>query len=360
MADMKKRRIWLLGLCVLLLLAAGLCLLRLHSLSRSLPSQYAAERWQGTSEQRFAQISCFVPVDETVSLKDVYAFRTSMLNEFHKAALDADGSDGLWKDAWSAMGKVRASGDRGAGDAFCIAVGGDFFAFHPLRLLSGSYISEKDLMKDLVLLDEELAWMLFGGTDLQGMRIEIDGRPFVVGGVIEREQDAASQMAYTAGQGLFMSYDAYVELTEEDSAISCYEAVMAEPVKGFAERVAREHFKLGRGEVMMNTGRFDYGRLMGLWKKADSRSMQSMGLMYPYWENAARVVEDRCSRLLARALLALLIPAVTALVFLVFLGKKAKEGLEDTLLPRAKDSVAEVVRKGQRRRWEKKQGAHER
>ena len=356
---MKKRTKWLLILCALLLVIAGVCLLRLHTLSGALPAQQAAERWQGESAQSFSQVSCFVPVDEPVSKTDIYAFRTAMLDEFHKAALDADGSDGLWQDAWSAVGKVTVSGARTSGEASCIAVGGDFFAFHPLRLLSGSYLRESDLMKDLVLLDEDLAWLLFGGTELQGMSIEINGKPFVVGGVIEREQDSASRMAYTAGQGLFMSYDAYAELTEQPQAITCYEVVMAQPVKGFAARVAQEHFKLGRGEVLVNTGRFTASRLLGLLRTVDSRSMQSMGMIYPYWENAARVEEDRCVRLLLGALLALLIPAVTAVVWLVRLGLRGKEKLEDELIPRAKDSVEEAVRKKQRRHWEKKRGAHE-
>ena len=356
MAEMKTKTKWLLALCALLLALFGVFALRIHLLGRTLPAQQTAERWRGESGQSFSQVSCFLPVDEAVGVKEIYGFRGAMLDELHKAALDADGSEGLWRDAWSAAGKVHISGARGACDASCIAVGGDFFAFHPLRLLSGSYIGEKDLMKDLVLLDEELAWFLFGGTELQGMSIEINGRPFVVGGVIERESDSASRMAYTAGRGLFMSCDAYAELTGEDSAITCYEVVMAEPVKGFAARVAGEKFPLGRGEALTNTGRFSVSRLLDLWKTVDSRSMQSMGMMYPYWENAARVVEDRCARLLLGALLALLIPAVTAAVFLIRLLLRGKEELEDRLLPRAKDGVEEFVRKRQRRRWERRYG----
>lgn len=360
MGKMQKKTKWLLIACAALVLCAAVCLLRLHALSASLPAQRAAERWQGESEQSFSQISCFLPVDEPAALSDVYAFRRDMLDEFHKAALDGEGSDGLWRDAWSAAGTVRVSGARLASDASCIAVGGDFFALHPLRLLNGSYLTEKDLMKDRVLLDEELAWLLFGGTSLQGLEIEIEGKPFIVGGVIEREQDAASRMAYTAGKGLFMSYEAYASLTGQERAVTCYEAVMAEPVKNFASRVARDHFPLGRGEVLTNTGRFSYGRLAQLWRKSDSRSMQSMGMMYPYWENAARVVESRCARLLLIAASALLIPAAVALYTLLRLLLLGKRELEEELLPRARESAEEAVRKRQRRRWEKKYGAHER
>ncbi len=362
---MKLRLRLLLGLCLVLLLIVGACLLRLYMLGTSLPSQQAAERWQGGSEQHFSQISCFLPGDGPVGKKEIYEFRTAMMEEFHTAALDAEGTEGLWKDAWSGTGKVTVSSARASGEAACIAVGGDFFAFHPLRLLSGSYFGENDLMKDLVLLDEDLAWLLFGGTQLQGMSIEINGQPFLVGGVIEREQDSASTLAYTAGQGLFMSYDAYLSLFGKDmegenDCVTCYEAVMAEPVRGFAARVAKEHFPLGRGEVLTNTGRFGVDRLLQLLRHIDGRSIQSMGILYPYWENAARVTEDRCARLLLYAGLALLLPLITAVYWLLRLLVDGKRALEEELWPRVRDRAEESVRKRQRRRWEKKQGAHER
>ena len=67
-------------------------------------------------------------------------------------------------------------------------------------------------MQDRALLDEETAWLLFGGTDIQGLSFKINGVPFVVAGVIEREQDFATKKAYTDGMGIFISYDGYMNL----------------------------------------------------------------------------------------------------------------------------------------------------
>ena len=257
------------------------------------------------------------------------------------------------------MDKLTVSSSRASGEASVIAVGGEFFQFHPIRLLSGSYISENDLMQDRVLLDEDLAWLLFGGTELTGMSLKINGVPFVVGGVIEREQDFASQKAYTVGQGLYMSYDAYVSLTGNEQAITCYELVMPEPVKGFALDTVKTNFTLGRGEALENTGRFGLLRLYKLLGQTGTRSMQAMGLMYPYWENAARCVEDICVILLLAATVFALVPLVTAVVYAVRLIKRGKEGLEEQVLPKLKDSAEEAVRVRQRRRWEKQHGLHE-
>ena len=213
----QKKLLWL-SLCLLLTLAALVCLWRIHGLKSALSAQQAAERWQGESEQSFTQVSCFVPVDEALSQNQIYAFRGKMLQELNKAALDGEGSDGLWRDAWSAVGKVRVSSEKGAGDASVIAVGGDFFSFHPLKLLSGDYLREDDLMHDRVLLDLDLAWLLFGGTDLQGMEMKINDRIFLVAGVVERETDDASRRNLI-GQDTVNTLDEYFVGIEHSVAI---------------------------------------------------------------------------------------------------------------------------------------------
>ena len=254
----KKERIALLIMCAALTLAAAVCFLGALFLGGELDSQRAAERWKGEGELEFRQLSCFVPVDEKLSLNQIYQFRTDLMKRLHEAALDADSDQTLFVDAWSCTGKALASTDLGKGDASVIAVGGDFFQFHPLRLLSGSYFREGDLMQDLVLLDEELAWILFGSTDLQGLTMKIDGVPFQIAGVIQREQDFASQKAYTAGMGLYMSFDAWKSL-HETAGITSYELVLAEPVKNFAVNFTREKFPIGHGEIVVNSGRFRMG-----------------------------------------------------------------------------------------------------
>lgn len=352
-----KRLLW--GLfCLLLTLGALFCLWRIHGLSRALSSQQAAERWQGESEQSFTQVSCFVPVDEALSQQQIYAFRGAMLGELSKAALDGEGSDGLWRDAWSAVGKLRVSSTKAAGEASVIAVGGDFFSFHPLRLLNGDYLREDDLMHDRVLLDWDLAWLLFGGTELQGLEIKLNDQIFVVAGVIERETDDASRRAYTAGQGLYMSYDAYAALTGTEG-VTAYECVLPEPVEGFAVNVAKEKFPIGRGEVLENTGRFAYGRLLTVLTHMDERAMQAMGMIYPYWENAARVTENRCARLLLTAALLALLPVLSLIVFLWRRFRRGAQVFSEKLFPRIRDGVEEAIRRPARRRWEKQHPGEE-
>ena len=361
MADMRRRRrkgLKLLLVCALLALVSAACFGAAAWLGARLDSQQAAQRWQGESDMAFTQLSLFAPVDEKLTLNQIYAFRTDTQKKLHEAALDVDNSLRLTVDAWSCTGKALCSTDLGKGEASVIAVGGDFFRFHPLRLLSGSYLLESDLMKDRVLLDEELAWLLFGGTDLAGLTLRVNGVPFVVSGVIERERDFASRRAYTAGMGLYMSFDAWKEL-EPNADVTCYELVMAEPVEGFAAGFAREKLPAEKGELVENTGRFSMGRLLMLVTQFGTRSMQKLGVLLPYWENAARCMEDYCALLVFLGWLFAVTPLLVLLAELWKLLRRGKEKLTDDVLPQWRDNTEEFIRVRQRRRWEKRHGKHE-
>ena len=354
-----KNRIFLCLVPVLLSVIAAVCFAVVAILSNSLVSQKEAERWKGENEQNFAQISCYIPVHDSMGLDEVHSFRLAMQEQLHSAALDIGNDTIHFVDAWSTTGKLKVSSELGNGEAAVYAVGGSFFDFHPIRLLSGNYLSESDFMKDRVLLDEDLAWLLFGGTDLEGMSISIEGQPFYVAGVVERSEDRESGIAYDSGMGLFMSYDAY-RLLRENATIGCYEFVMAEPVDGFTMNFAKEKFPLKSAVLVENTDRFSIGSIFKVIKDFGKRSMQTSGVIYPYWENAARYIEDWCALVLFIGLLAALLPAVTALVFIVRLLRFGKSKLSDELLPKSKENAEEAIRIRQRRRWEKKRGLHER
>ena len=188
---------------------------------------------------------------------------------------------------------------------------------HPLKLVSGSYFSETDLMQDNILLDEDLAWLLFGGNDLEGMTVHLQDVPFRISGVVARESDYASRKAYTAGMGLYMSYDSYASLSGEEAGIgiSCYEVCVPNPVKGFGKRLADEKFPIGMGEIMENTGRFSFWNLLRIMKDLPARSIRS-GPSLPYWENAARYAETSAALLLTGALAGLLGVGVTYLLLI--------------------------------------------
>ena len=352
MMKSKKKRIAFAVLNAALLVLALVCFLLVRWLSGLLQSQQEAERWRGESETRYVQVSCFIPEADRLNSAAINEFRSTLMKKLKEASFDIQGEEILFSDAWSTTGKVYLSSDNGHTNAAVIAVGGNFFDFHPIRLISGTYLRQEDLMHDRVLIDEEAAWLLYGGNELQGLPVEINGVPFQIAGVIEREQDFASKKAYTAGLGIYMSYDAYHALVE-DSGVSCYELAVAEPVKGFGLNLVKESFPVGQGEVLQNTGRFRFTTLFKLLGKFGTRSMQTLGVIYPYWENAARCVEDWGALLQLLGLLFLILPVVTAVMLLTKLLRRGKERFAEDLFPKWRDRIEEAVRVRQRRHWER-------
>lgn len=333
----KLKKITLILLCVnaALALISAVCFAVCFSFPGRLQSQFAAERWTGESELRFEQLSCFMSERDTLGVGSIYEFRTKLREKLTAASIEAPENGSLFSDAWSCSGSLAVYGDHGNAECSVIAVGGDYFAFHPLRLLSGSYISEDDLMGDRVLLDRELAWRLFGGTDLQGMTVTIDNLPYMVAGVVEREQDFASEKSDGEVARMYMSYSAYNSVTggEELSGepIGCYEIVMPQPVEGFAEDILKNEFPIGKGEIINNSGRFTFGEIFGIIKQFGTRSMHTTSVIYPYWENAARCLGDWCALFMLLGIIFGAGPLACAFAALMILLIRLKDYLSDNV-----------------------------
>ena len=304
-------------LLVALLLASAASLVGLRIVSHTLESMTAADRFRGGTETRFAQLGCFLPAGQGKTEEDILKFRETLDSKLVEQSLEAPENGSLYLDAYCGMATVTAVGNNGASASVgAIGVGGDFFYFHPLPLRSGSYIKGGDLMDDLVVLDEETAWKLFGGTDLTGMSMTINGKPFVVSGVIAREDDFATAKAYSGDSGIFLSYSALSRLLENTS-VTCYELVMPDPISGYAQNLVKETFPVGTGDVVENSSRYTLSHLWEVIRDFGNRSMRTNGVMYPYWENAARLTEDYAALLLVLAGLFAFYPACFALVHLI-------------------------------------------
>ena len=347
-------RRWPIVLAVLLAIVCVLCLWRFWAVSNLLDSQKAAERWKGGGERDFAQLSFFMPSDQKLSREQIYTFRNDMAQKLKGASYNIETETGLYRDAWSLSAPVKVSAGRQSGEVQAFAVGGDFFDFHPLRLLSGSYLKPNDIMDDRVLLDRETAWLLFGAVDVSGMSFSLNGTPFVAAGVFEHEKDAFSKAAYGEGMRIYMSYDAFIRLFPDNTGISCYELVMAEPVKGFAHSSAEEKFPIKKAELVDNSYRFDTDRLFRLLRAGTGRSMHKGSAVYPDWENAARAAEDRAARWLAAGLITAAFPVALLLYELIRGFVRGKKKLEEDVLPNAKAKSREFIREQNRRRWERR------
>ncbi len=314
---------------LLLILNAALAVLaivfaaKLHHVETLLITQSAAQVWQGASDMRFAQVSAFTPAGSEVTEDELEVFHRTLETKLTDASLETPENGSLYQAAWStAPQDISVCTASTSYTAKTIGVGGDFFLFHPLPLRSGSYISERDFTFDRVILDEELSWALFGSYDVAGQTVWIGDEPYVVAGVVAREKDEASEKAYKDGAGMFLSYAALRHITggEErlDPGVRAYELVLAEPITGFALSTLQENFPGGEACVyLQNTNRYSLKNLFTVAASFGARSMNTTGVIFPYWENAARYTEDFAALYLVLTVLCALCPVTCAVIFTV-------------------------------------------
>lgn len=295
-----------------------LCYIANH-LGQGQEAQMMAERW--SEKKDVAQISCFFSVNTQISEDRIREFEHSIDAALADASVIQESenpSARLWADAYSAGGKITVTSDKSTLQADAIGIGGDFFLFHPMKMLSGSWFSGNDLMQDYCILDQDAAWQLFGSNDVAGMTVYIGGIPHIVTGVIQRQEGRLTKAAGLDSTLVYVSYKTLSELGN-CNGINHYEIVMPNPVTGFAYNYVNEN--LGDSgeetEVVENTSRYSFLSRLKLIPQFGTRSMNGKAIIYPYWENVARGYEDIVALITLFELLFLLYAVALAVIFFV-------------------------------------------
>lgn len=322
---MRKRKlsiqnfIWLLC-CAFFCVMAGILFLWRNSIVSHQVSQQMAQRWNPSGG--VSQISCFFSGYNEVSEDTFRNFEHALDNALKEASITVESENAgarLWVDAYSAPGMITVTSERTSLSLKAIGIGGDFFQFHPQKLLYGSYFSGNDLNQDYILIDEETAWQLYGANDIAGKIVSINGIPHMICGVIKRPQEKLDQ---EAGLGEPIIYTSYSTLVNHGTTngINHYEIVMPNPIDGFAMKMVKENLGADERETefIENTDRYSLVSSLKLVGKFGIRSMNGKAIIYPYWENLARGYEDIVALITLIVLLLLLFPAVTAFVWLIY------------------------------------------
>lgn len=325
-------------------------------------SQNAAYRWN--KEGGVSQISCFFSVNAGMDRDRISQFEHSIDAALVDASVILESenpSARLWVDAYSADGQVSISSDKATVEADAIGIGGDFFLFHPLKLLSGAYFSGNDLMQDYCVIDQDAAWQLFGSNDVAGMTVYIRGIPHIVTGVVKRDTDRMHRAAGLDGTLVYVSLQT-LETLGRSNGINHYEILMPNPVTGFAYRYVKEN--LGdsekEAEVVENTSRYSLLSRLKLIPQFGYRSMNGKAIIYPYWENVARGYEDILAMITLFEGIFFLYAAAVLLILLIRWWKHKGWTVKEIWL-RAKDKAERLLEKLRaRRRAGKEQSAEKR
>lgn len=318
---MKRFQIILGAVSVLCLVSVLVSSLIIGSMAASLDCQNAVSRW-ASDGTKTAQISCFLTEDAGF---DRMRVERSLKESLDKALVDAsisppkEGARLLalaFSTQTSAALSVTNEYGRQIGGTLNVTVnacGGDYFIFHPLKMLSGYYFSTTDLLNDCIVIDNDVAWQFFGSSDVVGRRMRINGRDCYISGVTENGRAGDYSEFYGQSPMIYVPYSFAEELGDELSVTSV-EVLLPDPVGGFALEMFKKAMSVsdGESEFVENSARFKDENLKALIRGFSRRSVREKSVTFPFYENTARVLNDRAATVFVFKLIPLYIIGIVA------------------------------------------------
>lgn len=298
--NMKLHKKWRIALAVsaaalVLLTGAALILGGVRrGIAESLPDQLAARRWDGKGS---SQISAFFAQGEGDIPGRIYSLTAAVDQAMQDASLTAPEEGRLWYCAYSTEQNMYARTERDSTTLRVSVIGGEYFLIHQPDLLCGSYLMPGGENAGYVFLDEQAAWKLFGAINVVGMPVTLGDGEYIVCGVGAVPSDTVYDEAYGQTPRAYILFDSPSASSVRE--ISVYEAVLPNPVDGFALDVFEKNFTAG-GEytVVENSRRFTVSALWDYITHMDTLGVRTSPVTYPWWENVAQVAQYRCAALL--------------------------------------------------------------
>lgn len=216
----RKMRPWQvigLALCLVSWIASAVIGAVCGRITGKMVEQNCVERWG--SDRESAQISAFFSNSAGMSDEKVQSLKSNLANNLQMNAIalsdvQIENGASLFDIAYCGIGNAELTRDGESVTATMIGVGEDFFNFHPLEFMDGTYFSGDELMQDRILLDEETAWRLFGSPNVIGMSVMIGGTPHYIAGVFRRPEGRFYKYAGMGSFLVFCSYDSLCRYTE--------------------------------------------------------------------------------------------------------------------------------------------------
>lgn len=277
---------------------------------KDLYDQQAAARW--SAEDDYAQLSCFYPITQQPGEYDFQNLYHTIEDALHNASMEKENELAkLFVDAYSVTGNLTLSTERETMEVKAVGTTEHFFLFHPVTLMEGSYFDEDMLMDDGIILDEDAAFRLYGSNDVIGMPVYIGEKSFYIRGVVKRAAGYLEEAAGLESSICYVPLQTLLTLGQTQGSYT-YEVLMPNPVDGFAKNILITALNDSEGkiEIVENSVRFSPTRRKEVLYDHALRSMSRNGIIYPYWENIARAVEDICALLY-------LIQMITSIIFII-------------------------------------------
>lgn len=319
-------------LCIAVMLLLVLLLeLVIRRMTGSLSSQQTASRW--AEDGTYAQVSAFFKPETTVTETQMLPFSIQLKEALDEAGVEADSSNGRsYVCTYSTKGELGLTGNKNSITATAYGVSEDFFLFHPLKCVSGNTsFTGNEEEADTVILDENAAWQLFGATNVAGMCVEIGDTSYIIGGVVKSEKGLFTEKSGATEVTVYVPYRILAaQQGDDDNALTVnnLEVLVKNPVKKFGcdtvENLLKTYLGMDEDDYVLveNSSRYGLLNRLNILKSFGTRSMNTDGIVYPYWENRARAYEDITGVLFVMEILLLVYPVICAALFIRFCWKK--------------------------------------
>jgi hypothetical protein len=284
-----KLLICIISAAVVLFFVGGILL---SVIANTLFEQKSAPRWG----DKFAQISVFYNADTGIDLSQFQGYDRAIKKKLTENSLSEN-----FVFAYSSLptSVTLKTADSKSAEVSAAFVGGDYFAFHPYKLLSGNYFDNDTIEPNIIVIDETTAWQLFGSADVSGKMVFINNNPFTVYAVVMPPDDAFTKKTYGTKPRVIISYEAADKalpgFESSSKAINYLEYIIENPVKSTALGVVKD----GIGytdeniniEIVENSSRFNIEKIVPKIPKLPLLEVRDKPIVYPFYENAARIAE---------------------------------------------------------------------
>jgi hypothetical protein len=285
--------------------------------------QLTSERFAGQSGFEFGQVTSLFNDGGGITASTIETWRREADDTLEKQSVTALAPNApIYIDAFSAnIGTLSFEGPRGTAKANVIAVGGDFFDFHPYQLLTGGYIKDSDFAHDRIVIDEAAAWTMFGSNNVAGMQVTVENKIYTIAGVIRREQDGYSKDAYelTLDPNNCLIFMPYEHFDQDDNTLmfTNYEFITRDMFSKYVYSIIVNTTTIAPDYIIDVNRRFDLWTIItDVLGNFGKRGIKTAPTVFPYWENAAIMAENELA-VLALFILFCALPPVLSFVFLL-------------------------------------------
>ncbi|MBD5465554.1 MAG: ABC transporter permease [Lachnospiraceae bacterium] len=258
----------------------------------------------GRDGEAYKRISVFFSPKSEMDRSHIMELRNKLTVQLRNSpSVEMDQQKTVFLDAYEGGDTLQISYQ----NAFLLVnasfVGGNYFDFHSMSFLKGNKFSEEDLIRDKAVISESLSFALFGSSDSVGKTIWVNEKGIVVCGVIADKRGRWEKLANPDAKKIYLPYG-LMEQLGCSTALTSYEILLPEPLEGFAEKTVEEVLSVNRYDreaslrekeisIIEETNRFRFPALLKTGMQLNRRTMKTVPIVFPDWENEKVIVENQ-------------------------------------------------------------------